>query len=126
MSSSRLHDVENVDAFCSRLVEVAIAKNGGYLRADQREEVHRFLVETTVVLARGFRPGAVTFERYASYLLLRRVNDWYRREFGDSRSKRRRPVNESLDVLMESEAHVPSAVMPSFEDEALTRVALGR
>jgi hypothetical protein len=118
-----LHDVENVEAFCSRLLSAALDSNGGYLRPDQREEAQQYLVVTAYELGRGFRPGTVTFERYASFLLKRRLVDWYRQTLGDSRA-RRRPRSVPLDTFATEDVLPVALTVGSHEDEVLMRVAI--
>jgi hypothetical protein len=114
--------VENVDAFCQRVLDSALDGNGGFLRADQREEALGFLVLMTVELARRYRPGPVSFERYAGFLLRRRLVDWYRMTLGDSRTKQPRPQQ----VALEDAPEAALVTVASFEEEVLNRVALHR
>jgi hypothetical protein len=124
VAPARLHDVPDIDSFCSRILDQEIHTLGASARPDQREEMQRFLVETMLGLAERFEPGgALTFEWYAGRYLRLRVTDWYRREFGDSRAKNRRHPNQSLDALLEDGA-VSTSIQPSFEDDILTRVAI--
>jgi hypothetical protein len=121
----KLHDVENVEAFCSTILDIALAANGGYLRPDQREEALDFLLLTAVELGDRFRPGHMTFRRYAGYVLRCRVNDWYRKTLGDNRAGPR-PTSLSLDEIVADEqvALPPALVGRSHEEEVLNRVAL--
>jgi hypothetical protein len=85
-----LHDVENVTAFCLGIVERKLAANGGYLRADWREELVGELLGEAGILAVRFRPElSSSFRAWAGPLLAHRVDDWYRRKLGDSRAKHR-------------------------------------
>lgn len=120
----RLHDVENVEAFCSRILSAQVKRNGGYLRPDAREEALGHLLVTAFELGDRFELKTITFKQYASQILGWRVNDWYRKTLGDNRARRTRPREFSLELVNHDE-QVPSALtVGSHEDEVLTRVAL--
>lgn len=76
-----------------------------------------------------FRPGeGLAFSTFASKILERRVVDWYRRRFGDSRYGGR-PETLSLEALAEGSQRSIAEVIggsSSDEEEVLTHVALGR
>src|SRR3954469_10802317 len=96
---ARLHDVDNVEAFCARILDSVLRANGGYLRADQREEAVSFLVMVCVERAGVYRAGAVPFSQYAGWILARRMTDWYRSALGDLRAQTKRPRSVSYDEL---------------------------
>lgn len=129
MPSARLHDVDNVEAFCSRILDSVLRANGGFLRAEQREEATSFLVVVCVERATVYRPGTVPFSQYAGWILSRRMTDWYRSVLGDQRAQTKRPLSVSYDELTDEAGErgwTPlSLVAESHEDEVLTRVALG-
>lgn len=79
----------------------------------------------------SFRPGeGLAFSTFASKILERRVVDWYRRRFGDSRYGGR-PETLSLEAIAERTQRSIADVIGGFpgdsdEEEVLTHVALGR
>ena len=81
-----------------------------------------------VELAAVYEPRFVgsSFQLYAGKFLRLRVNDWYRRTLGDSRSgPRQQPV--SIDQLAEDEHTVglpPALTTHPHDEEVLARVAL--
>jgi DNA-directed RNA polymerase specialized sigma24 family protein len=117
-----LHDVENVEALVTDLLNRQLARRGAYLAPDQREDLEQELVVEALVLARSFKPGHVRFVTYASFLLERRYVDWCRRTLGDSRARTPRPAVVSLDALADACGGELPFIVEGHEEEVVDRV----
>lgn len=120
MEAVPLHDVDDVNAFASAIVQTVVRGNGSFLRPDQREEAVDFLVVEVYEIAAGYDAALTSsFRLYARWILKARMVDWYRKSLGDSRAKTPRHTDVSL-------SHLPPADEPTytFEEEVLDREVL--
>ena len=92
-----LHDVDDVELLCRRVLETRLSEWGAHLRRDLYEDALAYLVATAWELSTVYDPElGPSFSTYCYRLLRRRLVDWYRSTFGDSRHAPR-PELVSLD-----------------------------
>lgn len=101
-----LHDVKDVDAWCSTFIERA----GLELSYHDREDLLAYVVVATWELSEQYRPGAASFSTWAGGLIGRKIADWKRSryrtkwQFKGRVYERPRPVVFSIDAD-DSERH---------------------
>jgi hypothetical protein len=110
----QLHDVEDVEALCGRVLDVRLRRWGAVLDEQDNEEALAFLIARAWELALKFDPWyEATRQRSFSTFLYRRLRfavvDWYRLRHGDWRYQEERIVlsldhdaDGSLGELVES------------------------
>lgn len=113
-----LYDIEDVERWCSAHVARHLKETNAQLSYDDRRDLLSFLILQTYERALAYDPvkaNGKPFAKWAGYIVYRRIADWYRNEFGDSRygpgAARRGSVGD----------HVPGASGASDADDPLTR-----
>jgi hypothetical protein len=103
-----LHDVEDVEAFCARVLDERLKRFGAVLRPDMYDDAMAYLLAETWKLSTKWDPakGIPSFSTFAYRRLRFAVVNWYRATFGDSRynTARRAALNATLSL----EADFPS------------------
>ena len=81
-----LHDIKDVEKFTAGILNEWLH---GPRRLDpwRQESLHAYLIAAAYDLAQRYeqRPRRWSFSKYAHTILRRRITDWYREEYGDSR-----------------------------------------
>lgn len=104
---------------------------GATLQVDEYEDALSYLMTTAWRLSQRYdrRLSTLSFSTYCSKILERRVVDWYRGRFGDSRYGSR-PQALSLEAVAASSgrsiADLIGASPYAEEEEVLTNVSIGR
>jgi DNA-directed RNA polymerase specialized sigma24 family protein len=97
-----LHDVEDVEAFCARVLDERLKRYGGVLRPDMYEDALAYLVVEAWKLSGKWDPakGIPSFSTFAYRRLRFAVVNWYRITLGDSRfhKGRRAALNATLSL----------------------------
>jgi hypothetical protein len=97
-----MHDVEDVEAFCGRVLDEQLKRFGAVLRPDVYEDAMAYLLAETWKLSTKWDPakGIPSFSTFAYRRLRFAVVNWYRATFGDSRynSARRAALNATLSL----------------------------
>jgi hypothetical protein len=110
-----LEDVDDVEGLVSAVIDLYLHRRGAYLRSDQRDELHAYLLGETWRLYVKYNPAKAGGNLSLSTFLFRRLGwattNWYREYFGDSRYKR--PDDELPLVL---DLTVDTDLEPSHED----------
>jgi hypothetical protein len=126
--------VEDVEAFCARVLDERLKRFGAVLRPDVYEDALAYLFAETWKLSLKWDPakGIPSFSTFAYRRLRFAVVNWYRATLGDSRynSARRAALNAtlSLDAGISSDTELVELVAGSAGDPAddrspdLTRV----
>src|SRR5687767_13005185 len=132
-----LHDVEDVEAFCGRVLDERLKRYGGVLRPDVYEDALAYLLAETWKLSIKWDPakGIPSFSTFAYRRLRFAVVNWYRATYGDSRFNkgRRAALNAtlSLDADFASDTQLVEFIAGSAGDPAddrspdLTRILAG-
>lgn len=126
-----LHDVRDTEALCRDLLDRVLRNWGAHLRSEQYEDALTYLIALAWRLSERYDPArsSLAFSTFASKILERRVVDWYRSRFGDSRYGSR-PDLLSLEALAASTgrsiADVIGTSTQAEEEDLLTHVSLGR
>jgi hypothetical protein len=93
-----LHDVEDVEAFCSRVLDERLHRFGAVLRPDMYDDALAYLLAETWKLSEKWDPakGIPSFSTFAYRRLRFAVVNWFRATFGDSRynTVRRAALND--------------------------------
>jgi len=125
-----LHDVRDPEALCHSVLKSVIGSNGGHFSAADREDVMQYLRTVIWRLSERYKPGRsrISFSTYASYILRRRMVDWYRKQLVDTRYSTRAP-DLSLDELLErldDSVHLEENddVPDREQNDLLTRLAI--
>jgi hypothetical protein len=93
-----LHDIGDVEAYCAAVLDRSLRRQRGFLKPDDREDALSHLIATAWELSRRWEPARCpSFADYLSEILPRRLVDWQRRRYGDSRY-RRDVVREIVDA----------------------------
>lgn len=110
-----LEDVDDVEGLVSSVIDLYLRRRGAYLRGDQRDELHAYLLGETWRLYIKFDPSKASTQLSLSTYLTRRlswaVTNWYREFFGDSRYNKR---PDELPLALEFT--VDTDLEPSHED----------
>jgi hypothetical protein len=91
LSAWSLHDVEDVEALCGRVLDVRLRRWGAVLDEQDNEDARSYLLARAWVLFLKFDPWhEATYRRSFSTFLYRRlysfeVVNWYRLRYGDRR-----------------------------------------
>ena len=101
-----LFDVEDVEAFCARLLDRYQMAHPTVIGESDREDALAHLVGVSWELSLDFRPGESSFSKYLFSRLNLRLIDWIRLRFGrtkwswsdGSSYQRQRPTVVSLDT----------------------------
>jgi RNA polymerase sigma factor (sigma-70 family) len=75
-----LHDIQDVEAFCTRIAETRRQHN-----PHDHEDLTAYLIEECYFLSTRYQPGGITFSTYARTTLTRRITDWLRQRHVDTR-----------------------------------------
>jgi hypothetical protein len=119
-----LHDVEDVEAFCARVLDERLKRFGGTLRPEMYEDALAYLVVEAWKLSGKWDPakGTPSFSTFAYRRLRFAVVNWYRATLGDSRynSARRAALNAtlSLDAGIASDTELVELIGGSAGDPA--------
>lgn len=78
---------EELVALARKAMNAELRSRGATLTADQLEDLHGFLIERALRLAKRYDPerGGTPFRELAESVMRRRVTDWFRRWRGDAR-----------------------------------------
>ena len=99
-----LHDVEDVEALCGKVLDNRLRRWGAVLSEQDNEDAMSFLIARAWELSLKFDPWhEATYERSFSTFLYRRLRNfevinWYRFRFKDRRYHRDEPVLLSLEA----------------------------
>ena len=98
----RLHDINDVEAFCARIVE----RTNPTLSHHDREDLLAYLITTTWELSAKHQPTLGEFSKWVGYKLSQRTVDWSRQRNGRTTWKfkghthhRPRPTIVSIQLL---------------------------
>ena len=107
-------DGDRLARLCESVLIEGLRRRGSVLWPDRREDLHSYLCLTACHIATNYdpsrsRPG-YSFASYLWDVLDRRITDWFRQTFGDSRyadgpNKRRIPLTSllSLDAKLDED-----------------------
>lgn len=97
-----LHDVEDVEAFCGRVLDERLKRFGAVLRPDVYDDAMAYLLVETWKLSTKWEPakGIPSFSTFAYRRLRFAVVNWFRATYGDSRHSkgRRAALNATLSL----------------------------
>lgn len=95
-----LHDVEDVEALCGRVLDERLKRFGAVLRPDDRADALAYLLAEAWMLSGKWDPakGVPSFSTFAYRRLRFAVVNWFRERFGDSRYSRRIPEALTLSL----------------------------
>ena len=97
-----LHDVKDTEALCRSVLDRVLRSWGARLRSDDYDDAVTFLIDHAWRLSTRYQQHpTMRFSTYCSRILERRIVDWYRSKFGDSRYRNTRPIVLSLEKLLE-------------------------
>ena len=126
-----LHDVRDTEALCRDILDRVLRNWGAHLRSEQYEDALTYLIALAWRLSQRYDPtkSSLAFSTFCSKILERRVVDWYRSRFGDTRYSAR-PELLSLEALASSTgrsvADVVGTSSHAEQEDVLTHVSLGR
>ena len=121
-----LHDVQDVEALCARVLDERLQRFGAVLKTDVREDAMSYLLAEAWKLSLKWDPakGIPSFSTFVYRRLRFAVVNWYRLTFGDSRYNGRRAVLNatlSLDVGCGSDTQLGELIAGSAGDPAENR-----
>lgn len=106
-STYRLHDIDDVEAFCAHVAQLFYGRTQTRLSPSEHEDLIAYLIVETSKLSERYTPTTpqARFHSYAHSLLNHRCTDWLRLHRGRSRwswgdgtvYERKRPTLLSLD-----------------------------
>lgn len=124
----KIYDVDDIEAHCRATIRRQLGRNGGYLEADQFDELLSYLLTIAFRLKEKYDPSrsSLSFSTFCAQICGKRVIDWYRKELGDSRYGKR-PPTLSLEHLAASTGRTIAEVIGTSSEgdleEVLTRAA---
>jgi hypothetical protein len=114
-SKLSLHDVDDVERFAARVLDLQLGKWRAHLRADDRESAHAYLISECWLLSERYDPTRNTsFSKYAHNTLKLRLVDWYRAHYGDSRHGRSGEQPLSLNAPADAEHNDIGDILERF------------
>jgi len=111
-----LHDIDDVERFCDRLLADYLRRRGAHLREHDREDAVSYLVATCWELSQTYdRSRNTSFSKHAYTILVKRVTDFYRQRFGRDQTnepwyRRRYPGTTPADTDTIRSFHQPESL----------------
>ena len=127
-----LHEIDDVEAFCRRVVDAHLSSTRTHLRRDDADDLLAYTIELAWEISQRFdKTCGVSFSTYAYRLLRVRCVDWMRQRYGRTKwtfgdgtvHTRERPEALSLDAPDSDGDRLGDAIADSSSDNPASRAA---